>query len=249
MPNELLRYRAMVPATAMLLATLTAMAAFSVPAAAAPLEGLSIVLVYDSSTSDTPLLGVTGRLPDGSALPSEMILPVPDNPNVMWSGEYFPEDIEKNTFSQAALEVRNGVPAAVMVLRGSRIGHAEMTYQNSSTLVNEATGLEEVGFEVILPVDSGPVYAAIAVPPTLEVLAGSTAVEMSREPDGLTYYSINLPSASAGDTVALSLQVRGAAPPEMHNEPAPWMTAVIGVIIVSAALLLVYSRRRRSNPA
>ncbi|MBE0417177.1 MAG: hypothetical protein IBX63_05390 [Coriobacteriia bacterium] len=228
------------------LALVTALA-LPVVAAASPLGAINMVLMYESPYTDTPLLGVTARLADDISLPAEIVLPVPEGANVMWSGEYFVGATEGNILVQARQETRDGVPVIAFPLSQSRFGHAEVTYPSSLGSINSSTGAREVGFELTLPVDTGPVYAAIALPPNVTPVEGSDIVQMSREPDGFTYYSIERPSAAAGDSISLSLVVIPADPPEMYNETVPWILAVVAAVIVGAALWLLASRKQRTT--
>ncbi|MBW6469357.1 MAG: hypothetical protein K0B85_09405 [Coriobacteriia bacterium] len=215
-----------------------------VAAAAAPLGALNIVLMYESSSSDTPLLGITARLADDVPLPAEIVLPAPESANVMWSGEFFLEEGRENIPVPARQETREGVPVIVFTLSQSRLGHAEVVYPGSTVVTNALSGVEEIGFDLTLPYETGPVYAGIAVPPTVSVLAGSDVVQESREADGLTYYFVERPSGTPGDSVALSLQVREVAPPDLYNERVPWMVALVAIIIIGAAVALVLRQKR-----
>lgn len=227
--------------------TLLVMASTPVAASAAPIEALNIVLMYESATSDTPLLGITARLADDVTLPADIVLPVPEGANVMWSGEFFLEEEQENILVPARQETRDGVPVIVFTLTQSRLGHAEIVYPGSTVTSDTPSGIEEIGFDLTLPYETGPVYAGIAVPPTVEVLAGSEVVQESREADGLTYYFIERPAGAPGDSVALSLQVQEAAPPALHNERVPWMVALVVILIVGSALWLGMSRGRRNT--
>jgi hypothetical protein len=139
------------------------------------------------------------------------------------------------------------VPVIVFTLTQSRLGHAEIVYPGSTVVTNAQSGVEEIGFDLTLPYETGPVYAGIAVPPTVDVLTGSDVVQESREADGFTYYFIERPSGAPGDSVALSLQVQEAAPPDLYNERVPWMVALVAAVIVGATLWLVISRKRRNT--
>ncbi len=213
-------------------------------ALATPLAGINIVLMRESNRSETPLLGITARLADEAELPAEIVLPVPENPNIIWTGEFFLEEGRENLPAQHQLEVRDGVPALVFTLTESRLGHAEMTYPGSEVLVQAALEVYEVGFDLTLPVETGPVYAAIALPPHYQGLAGSDVVRMSTEADGLTYYHIEQPSGEPGDSVALSIQVQEIDPPGRYNEPVVWMVVIVGLVIVGSAAALAVNRKR-----
>ena len=67
-----------------------------VPAAAVatPLGNLDLTLILESQGSGGPLLLVAGQLPEGTQLPAEIVLPVPEDSTIQWAGEIIGTTIE-----------------------------------------------------------------------------------------------------------------------------------------------------------
>jgi hypothetical protein len=69
--------------------------ALAVPlaAVASPLASLDFTLLVHVAGHGDPLLLVAGQLPEGTQLPAELVLPVPEGSVVEWSGEIVGETV------------------------------------------------------------------------------------------------------------------------------------------------------------
>lgn len=208
---------------------------------ATPLSGLNAVLMYDSPSADTPVLGITGRIADDVALPAEVVLPTPEGAQIIWAGEFFVEGRD-NILLGYRQEIREGIPVVVLTLSESRLAHVEMTYPGSVVYTDEVDGIEEVGFDIAIPVQVSSVYAAIAVPPTVEPVSGHERLSVSEEADGLRYYATESFSPAVAERVSLLMQLR---PPVKEEASESQMLMLLGLLAASAAGLVIWRARGR----
>ena len=208
---------------------------------ATPLSGLNAVLMYDSPSADTPVLGITGRIADDVALPAEVVLPTPEGAQILWAGEFFVEGRD-NILLGYRQEIRKGIPVVVFTLSESRLAHVEMTYPDSVVDTDVVDGIEEVGFDIAIPVQVSSLYAAIAVPPAVEPVSGHERLGVSEEADGLRYYAVESSSPDVAERVSLSMQLR---PPAVEEVSDGQMLTLLGLLAVSAAGLVIWRARGR----
>lgn len=212
------------------------------PASASPLASVSIALMYETGESE-PTLVIMGQLPPETPLPAEMLLPVPQDATIISARESFPDSTQDDVPVQAALTERAGIPAIALPLTESRIGIAELRYLGART---PQTGLEnsfQTGFDVVFPVDTGYVFASVALPSDVEPQRAEPAAKLISGDDGRQYYNIERTDVVEGDRVFLWLDVHE----NWVAEPATWVIVVVGAVIVGAVLLLVLSRRRKDS--
>ena len=232
---------------AILAVVLTLVLALAAPVAAGAttLEAVSIALMYESLVSENPTLVISARLPDDVPLPAEMVLPLPENANVLWVGEFFGGEERENVPVLAEQEVRNGAPALVFTLTESRIALADVGFPDSLTTIQP--GVYETGFDIVMPVDSAAVYAAVALPQNMMALTSSEPVVVTDEPDGNRYHAIERTDVVAGERITLSVQAEELAEPDRINETVPWMVALVIAVIIGAAVVLIFVRKRNTD--
>ncbi|MDZ4178856.1 MAG: hypothetical protein U1E29_06455, partial [Coriobacteriia bacterium] len=112
-------------ATLLVVAALSA-AVYPATATAASLETLSAVLMYDNPGPGQSVLLISGRLPEGTPLPAEIVLPVPADSTVLWSGEYRGDTGQENLPAEATIEERDGINVIAFTLTESLTGLAEI---------------------------------------------------------------------------------------------------------------------------
>lgn len=230
-----------------LIAILAMALAFATPlvAAASPLSALTVILTYETAESGFPKLAVTGRLPEDATLPAQIVLPVPGDSNIAWAGELFLDAERENIPVDAAVEVRDGVSVVAFTLTESRLGHVEVTYPGLRSLVSAVGATYETGFDITLPGQTGPIYAAISLPPGAEPMASPDLMALSEEADGRRYYFSERPAGEAGDSLSLTMQVNEGRPDdELFNEVSPIVVGGVFAVIAGAALLYFASRKR-----
>ena len=235
---------------AILAVVLTLVLALAAPvtAGATTLEVMSLVITWESGVSDQPTLVVSGRLSDDTPLPAEMVLPVPEGANVLWAGEFLADTGQPNLQLPAEVETRDGLPVVVLRLTQSRIGLADMAFPSSRIPVQEFPDVYETVMDVRVPVEVANVYAAVAMPDGMERLSSSEPVTVSQEPDGYQYHSVERTDVSAGERIFLSMQVRETPiVSDQVNETVPWMVALVIAVIIGAAVVLIFVRKRNTD--
>ncbi|MDF1542799.1 MAG: hypothetical protein RQ731_05700 [Anaerosomatales bacterium] len=220
-------------------------------AAAAPLANMDFTLLVTSQGTGNPLLLVAGQLPEGTELPAELALPVPEGSIVEWSGEIVGQSIEEDEEAPATIETRDGVTVAVLEMNNSRIGQVEVSFPGA---VTPAEGDTFTGaFEVNAPTDAEMVRVAIGLAPGTQAAALPDNVLSAQGPQGYTYYYRELGEMSAGDPIAFSLDYREiSAPPAAaaggspsgSAEVPPLVIVLIAAVLAGAVLMVLASRAR-----
>lgn len=220
-------------------------------AAAAPLANLDFTLLVTSQGTGNPLLLVAGQLPEGTELPAELALPVPEGSIVEWSGEIVGESIEEDEEAPATIETRDGVTVAVLEMNTSRIGQVEVSFPGA---VTPADGDTFTGaFAVTAPTDAEMVRVAIGLAPGTQAAALPDNVLSAQGPQGYTYYYQELGALSAGDPIAFAMDYREiSAPPAAGTggspsgsaEVPPLVIVLIAAVLAGAVLMVLASRAR-----
>ncbi|MFU8891026.1 MAG: heavy-metal-associated domain-containing protein [Anaerosomatales bacterium] len=220
-------------------------------AAAAPLANMDFTLLVTSQGTGNPLLLVAGQLPEGTELPAELALPVPEGSIVEWSGEIVGQSIEEDEAAPATIETRDGVTVAVLEMNNSRIGQVEVSFPGA---VTPSEGDTFTGaFEVTAPTDAEMVRVAIGLAPGTQAAALPDNVLSAQGPQGYTYYYRELGEMSAGDPIAFSLDYREiSAPPAAGTggspsgsaEVPPLVIVLIAAVLAGAVLMVLASRAR-----
>ncbi|MBE0417235.1 MAG: hypothetical protein IBX63_05680 [Coriobacteriia bacterium] len=239
------------PLLKMIAVTIALVVAVPMSVAASPLVNLDFTLIMQSQGTGEPLLLVAGRLPEGTPLPAEIVLPVPEGSTIEWSGEILGTTVEEDVPVAAVIEKRDGASVAILTLARSLVAQVEVSFPGSVTPVEG--DVFSGRFEVIAPADVGAVRLAVALPPggqPVELLPGTLTAQ---GPEGYTYYYQEISAASAGDPLAYSIQYRqaatppggraGTAPPASDEVP-PLLVVLIAAVLAGAVLVVLASSSR-----
>ena len=213
----------------------------------APLTGMNVLLVYQDEFT-VPRLGITARVADDEALPARVVLPVPEGAEIEFCGEMF-LDGRENRAAEYTKEERNGVPVVAFTLRDSRLGHIELLDPRFSEF-GGAGGERAIGFELTLPVGTGPLYAAIVLPPSAVPADDVQGLTTEQQEDGSTHYSIERPLTVAGEALSLGMRIRSESTRVNVAEGGPWPLILLAVGAFGVVAVIAYlgsARRRRTR--
>lgn len=227
----------------------------SAVAAEGPLASLDITLLVQSEGGGEPLMLVAGQLPEGTQLPAEIALPVPEGAVVEWSGEILGAAVEDDIPAEARIEQRDGANVVVFTLTQSLTGQAEVSYPNA---VDPVDGYAYVGgYNLVAPVDAGSVRVAVALPPGGQPASLPEGTLSAQGPQGYTYYYQELNGVSAGDQLTFAIQfgleavqpATGAGTGQPASSEVPPLVIVLIAAALAGAVLTVFASRSRSRGA
>jgi hypothetical protein len=242
--------RSRAPFAAMVVVALVLALAVPLAAAASPLANLDFTLLVSSQGTGSPLLLVAGQLPEGTQLPAELVLPVPEGSVVEWSGEIVGSNVEEDVPVEARIEQRDGATVVVFTLTQSLTGQAEVSYPNAVDPVDGWTSA--AGYDLIAPVDVGAARMAIALPPGGQPASLPTGTLSAQGPQGYTYYYQEIQGVNAGDPLTYAIQFTlepvqtttdNAVQPATGEVP-PLVIALIAAALGGAVLIVLASRSR-----
>lgn len=232
--------------------------ALSLPAVAfaEPLDAIDATLLLQPQGSLEPLLLIAGRLPEGTALPAEIAIPVPPGTegDVAWTGEILGGPVENDPAAEPRFEMREGVTVAVFELTQSDIGQIEIVYPAATEVI--ADDLRAAAFDLTAPAETGTARLAIAVPPGFEVASLPDGVLTSQAENGMVYYYTEFTDIAAGDSLAFGIEYRGTPaasglmPAEQGGqggEMPPFLIVIVGAILAGAVLLVLVSRTSKNT--
>lgn len=236
-------------ALAIVLALLLPAASF-----AGPLDALDVSLLLQPQGSLEPLLLIAGRLPEGTELPAEIAIPVPEGveDSVAWAGQILGGPVENDPPAEPSFEVRDGVHVAVFELTQSDIGQIEIVYPAATSVI--ADDLRAAAFELATPAGAGLVRLAVAVPPGFEVTAVPEGALTSPLESGIVYYYVEFSDAAPGEPLGFGLEYRGQAAPggavpahqgSGSGEIPTFLIVLIGAVLAGALLIVLASRARQ----
>jgi len=223
-------------------------------ASASPLANLDFTLLLTSQGTGNPLLLVAGQLPEGTPLPAELVLPVPEGSVVEWSGEILGETVEEDQAVPATIETRDGVTVAVLTMTQSRVGQVEVSFPGATAPAegDVITG----GFGVVSPVEVGAARVAVAFPPGTEAAELPEGALSAQGPQGYTYYYQELSDVAPGDPIGFSVKYRQVAAPTgapgtqpASGEVPPLLIVLIAAVLAGAVLAVLASRARSKGIA
>jgi hypothetical protein len=229
--------------------------AASAVAAEGPLASLDVTLLAQSQSGGEPLMLVAGRLPEGTQLPAELVLPVPEGAVVEWSGEILGTNVEDDIPAEARIEQRDGANVVVFTLTQSLTGQAEVSYPNA---VDALDGWLYVGgYELVAPVDVAMLRMAVALPPGGEPSSLPEGTLSAEGPQGYTYYYQEVSELSAGDPMAFFVQfsqeavqpAAGTGTGQPASSEVPPLVIVLIAAALGGAVLVVFASRSRSKAA
>lgn len=229
--------------------------ALAVPltAVASPPSSLDFTLLLQSQGTGNPLLLVAGHLPEGTALPVELVLPVPEGSVVEWSGEIFGGPVEEDEAVPATIENRDGVTVAVMTLSQSRIGQVEVSFPGAIAPADDDTFTGS--FEVSAPFDVPLTRVAVGLPPGMQATALPEGALTAQGPQGYTHYYRELADVPAGGPIAFSIQYRetgvpdatGATGGQSASGEVPLLLIILIAAVLAGAVLVVLASRSRAR--
>lgn len=242
-------------ATMVILALVLALAV-PLTAVAAPLVNIDATLLVTSQGTGNPLLLVAGQLPEGTPLPAELVLPVPEGAVVEWSGEILGGTAADDAETLATIEVRDGVTVAVLNMSQSLTGQVEVSFPGAVTPAGDDTFTG--GFALTAPSDVEKVRVAVGLESSTEAAELPDGTLSAQDQRGYTYYYQELSAVSAGDPIEFSIRYRmtgmpvaggTGSPPASSAEVPPLLIALIAAVFAGAVLMVFASRARSKGAA
>jgi len=239
------------------LVALACAVSFALPAAAvaSPLSRLDVTLLVQSQGGGEPLLLVAGELPEGTSLPAEIVLPVPEGAVVEWSGEILGTDVQNDIPVEARIEQRDGVNVVVFTLTQSRVGQAEVSYPGAVEPVDGYTLVG--GYNLVAPSDIASARVAVALPPGGQVSSLPQGTLSAQGPQGYTYYYQEITDVASGAPLIYAIQFGmdaaavPAAPvaPGQSSEVPPLVIVLIAAVLAGSVLVVLAARARTQAAA
>lgn len=228
--------------------TLGVPAALAAPAL--PWESISLNL---STDADTPLLMVSGKLPDSTPLPATIVLAVPAGAEVQWAGEVLGGDPSADPTAQPTKTTKDGQDLYTFTLTKARIAQIEAVVPPAIVTTN---GLYSVNFSQVAFADAPEYVVAIQVPQAAQLSETPTGTaSLAPGPTGYRYYQQSFPKVKAGDPIAVAFSYTlpaGATTGTAAPAAGGGSSMLVPILLVGVALLLgaalVVGVRRKMNP-
>jgi len=184
------------------MAALVALAVGVPTALAAPVTQWETISLNLSTDADTPLLMVSGKLPDGTALPATVTLAVPAGAEVQWVGEVLGGDPSADLAATPTKTTRGELDIYEFTLTKARVAQIEALVPPIVT-VNGA--LYNVDFSQTAWVDASQYIVAIPVPQAGQLSETPTGtVVMAEGPTGFRYYQETFDNVKTGDSIGVA---------------------------------------------
>lgn len=191
------------------------------------------------------VLVVGARLPEGTALPAVVNLPVPDGASVFWAGEITggpPELDIRREFSiiegPAGRIIQFTVETTLSVQYDALYGQIRFSGQDRETDLAWRQSVE-----------IGELSMALRLPPGTQLLTPEPRRPPQTNQVGERLYTLDPLSIDVGQGTTLTVTYRttNASPPRSEDIPITvWLVAAIGVAIL--LLAVVVHRQRKATP-
>lgn len=236
--NKLVR-GAIVAAIATLVALTTA-----VPALAAPAqwETLEVTVHYEQGS---PIVLVSGTLPEGTKLPATVELPVPKGGEFQWAGEILGGDPSADPSVEYTVKESGGMDVYSMTLTKAPMGQVEVVLP-SAVAFDGSTYRAALGWTALSEVPNVNLF--VRIPSGAQVTEPAEGAEVIPGPPGYSYYSRKAtdvkPGAKLDLVFAYTAPAGAAAGGAAPGAPAPASNNTLPMVLIIAfvvgALALVY---------
>lgn len=219
-------------------------------APALPWESVSLNL---STDADTPLLMVSGKLPESTPLPATIVLAVPAGAEVQWAGEVLGGDPSDDPTAQPTKTTKGGQDLYTFTLTKSHIAQIEAIVPPAMTTAN---GLYSVNFSQVAFADAPEYVVAIQIPQAAQLSETPTGTaSLAPGPTGFRYYQQSFSKVKAGEPIAVTFSytlpsgaTTGAAPAATGGSSMLVPILLVGVALLLGAALVVGVRRKMNPP-
>lgn len=239
--------------TLVLLAALAAVS-IAVPAAiAAPVSPWESVSLNLSTDADTPLLIVSGKLPDSTALPATIELAAPAGAALQWAGEILGGDAAKDPKASPTKTRRGTQDIYIFTLTKSRIAQIEATVPSAITVAGD---VYTVDFSQVAWSGASEAVVAVQIPQAAQLSETPTGTaSIAPGPTGFRLYQQQFTKVKVGDVlkVAFSYTIPAAAAatgtvPGQAGGGGMIVPILLAGIVVAVGVGLVLGVRRKMNP-
>jgi hypothetical protein len=211
------------------LAVTTASLVLSVTVALAAPASWESVDVTVHADEGSPIMLVSGTLPEGTKLPAEVELSVPAGAKFLWAGEILGGDPSGDPSVEYVTSTKDGSDVYRFQLKQSLTGQVEVSAPQ--VIASGPTGYAS-NLEWTAGSDVKELRLNYRLPQTAKILSAAEGAEMTPGPTGYTYYSKTIKDVKAGQTETLAFTYGAAA-------PSPGTTAGTGAAGQSDTLVLV----------
>lgn len=236
--NKLVR-GVMLAAIATLVALTTA-----VPALAAPAqwETLEVTVHYEQGS---PIVLVTGTLPEGTKLPATVELPVPKGGEFQWAGEILGGDPSADPSVEYTVKDSGGMDVYSMTLTQAPMGQVEVVLP-SAVAYDGSTYRAALGWTALSEIPNVNLF--VRIPSGAQVTEPAEGAEVIPGPPGYSYYSRKAtdvkPGAKLDLVFAYTAPAASAAGGATSGTSAPASNSTLPMVLIIAfaagALALVY---------
>lgn len=219
--------------TAALLLSVVTIAIYSSPAFAAESNAVQSVTVRLVSDTSGGVVLVSGELPRSTRLPARILLAVPTEAEIVWSGEILGGDPSKDPKAEYERTEGKEFDTVSMTLKESRVGQVE--YRDPAAVTTTAQG-QTARVSWVSPVDAATGQLSIEVPQGAQVSDAGGA-----QPDGTGFYTEKIDGVKAGDKLELQVvyTAPAAAAPSPGQAPQPGGQAPAGSPAPASPITLI----------
>lgn len=238
--NKLVR-GAILAAIATVVALMTAVPALAAPV---PLKGVDVTVHYEQNT---PVVLVTGYLPDSAKLPAAVELAVPAGGQFSWAGEILGGDPSADPSVQYTVRQDKGMDVYSFTLTKARTGQVEVSLPSAISF-DGTTYRAAVKWTAVT--DIPDVNLFVRVPNGTQVTEPAEGAEMTAGPQGFSYYKRAIKGVKAGTPVDLTFaytapaQAAGGAvagAPAGASQPSNnALPLALIIVLVGGALALLF---------
>lgn len=203
-------------------------------ALAAPAEWASVDITAQSYQQDTPLLLVSGQLPESAQLPAQVELAVPAGSELQWIGEILGGDPSADPAVQYTVATKDGSDIYSFTLTKARVAQVEVAVPAWTAFdgTNYTSNLKWTAWR-----DLGEVRVSERLQSGATIVQGVDGASLQPGDAGYSYYTKTVAGVKAGDAVGLSYIY--AAPAAAAGTSAPGATAASGDDTVVLTLVVV----------
>lgn len=228
--------------------------AIGVPAAlAAPATQWESISLNLSADADTPLLMISGKLPDSTALPATVALSVPAGAEVQWVGEVLGGDPAADPTATPTKTTSGGYDIYTFTVTKARIAQIEAIVP---PVVTTSNGVYDVNFSQAAFADTPEYSVAIQIPQAAQLSETPTGTaSIAPGPTGFRYYQQSFANVKTGDPIGVAFSytlAAGATTGTAAPAAAGGSDMLVPILLVGIALLvgaaLVVGVRRKMNP-
>jgi hypothetical protein len=220
-------------------------------AAESPWQSIDVISHNEGSQS---ILLVTGTLPEGTSLPAEVSLSVPQGAQIQWAGEILGGDPSADPEVQTQKSSVDGADVYAFTLTKAPMGQVEVimppaAFDGQSTYT---TSIEWVSNQ-----DVPKVEVSARIPSGSTVTQAAEGAKTLPGPDGYSYYTKSFTDVKPGDKLSLAVAytapaaapIGAGATAPASSSPVPIIIALMVVVIGAALFAVGISRKMAAKRA